>query len=46
VYAKRAVDPGHVVRLLDSPWDDLRRAVAALGRRLGLGTAPRVGVER
>jgi hypothetical protein len=46
VYAKRAVDPGHVVRLLDSPWDDLRRAVAALGRRLGLGTAPRAGVER
>jgi len=40
VYAQRVVDPGHVVGLLDSPWDDLRRAGAALGRRLGLGPAP------
>jgi GT2 family glycosyltransferase len=46
VYAKRVVDPGHVVRLLDSPWDDLRRAVAALGRRLGLGTAARAAEAR
>ena len=40
-YAQRRIPIARLIGLLDSPWDDVRRAAAALGGRLGLGTAPR-----
>ncbi len=41
VYARRRVPIARLLDLLESPWDDIRRAAAALGARLGLRTAPR-----
>jgi len=41
VYARRRVPVARLIGLLESPWGDVRRAVATLGIRLGLGAAPR-----
>ena len=37
VYAARRVPVSSLTRLLESPWNDIGRAITAVGRRLGIG---------
>jgi len=41
VFRARRVPVAEVTRLLESPWTDVGRAFAAIGRRLGFGGTPR-----